>query len=84
MSIAARRRPGRPPKDIPTIDWKVRIPVPLATKVDVLLLDPVTGRTRHGLRSAFVTRLLESWLARHGMTVPDDLKGGDTSGQEEG
>lgn len=61
---------GRPVSPIPTIDWKVYIPVPIAAKVDLLLLDPVTMRQRHGARSALVGQLLLKWLATQGYT-PD-------------
>lgn len=69
MSLASRRKPGRPPNAVPTIDWKVHIPIPVAAKIDIFLLDPVTGSTRHGARSAFVTQLLVEWLAKRGITV---------------
>lgn len=81
MSFSARRRPGRPANVVPTIDWKVHIPIPIATKIDVFLLDPVTGNTRHGARSAFVTQLLVEWLTSRKIQ-PDTEKGGDLSGQE--
>ena len=35
---------GRKPLLIPTIDWKCQIPVDVAAKVDLLLLDPSSGR----------------------------------------
>lgn len=78
MSINSRRRPGRPANDIPTIDWKVHIPVPIAAKIDVLLLDPVTGKTRHGARSAFVTELLVKYLNSRGVSFSP--KGGESDG----
>lgn len=61
---------GRPANPIPTIDWKCHIPVPIAAKVDVFLLDPVTQRTRHGARSSLVTDLLIRWLAEKGIPDP--------------
>jgi hypothetical protein len=62
---------GRPANTIPTIDWKCHIPVPIAAKVDIFLLDPVTGKTRHGARSGLVTQLLIQWLATKG--IPDPI-----------
>lgn len=56
-------RRGRPSKPIPSIEWKVYIPIPLAAKADLLLLDPVTNKTRYGARSDLVANLLASWLA---------------------
>lgn len=61
---------GRPANPIPTIDWKCHIPIPIAAKVDVFLLDPVTQRTRHGARSGLVTDLLIKWLAEKGIPDP--------------
>lgn len=61
---------GRPANPIPTIDWKCHIPIPIAAKVDVFLLDPVTKRTRHGARSGLVTDLLIKWLAEKGIPDP--------------
>ena len=54
---------GRKPLLIPTIDWKCQIPVDVATKVDLFLLDPLTGRPVYGSRSALVTSLLRAWLS---------------------
>lgn len=41
---------------IPTTDWKIRIPVDLAAKADMLFLDPVRGNIRYGARSALSYR----------------------------
>ena len=60
---------GRPANPVPTIDWKCHIPLPIAAKVDVFLLDPVTNHTRHGARSALVTQLLIQWLSTKGVTI---------------
>jgi len=61
------RKPGRPKNTIPSIDFKIHIPIPVAAKVDIFLLDPVTGKTRHGARSQLVTQLLINWLASKGV-----------------
>lgn len=74
-------RRGRPSNAIPTIDWKCHIPIPIATKIDLLLLDPLTGKTRHGSRSAFVTQLLVQFLQQH---ENSPTKGGDQHGLQEG
>ena len=58
---------GRPSLPVPTIDWKCYIPLPIAAKVDLLLLDPVSGKTRYGARSALVNQLLLQWLTERGM-----------------
>ena len=54
---------GRKPLLIPTIDWKCQIPVDIAAKVDLLLLDPSSGRPVFGARSSLVATLLREWLA---------------------
>ena len=54
---------GRKPLMIPTIDWKCQIPVDVATKVDLLLLDPLTNKPVYGSRSVLVTSLLRAWLS---------------------
>ena len=66
---------GRPANPVPTIDWKCHIPLPIAAKVDIFLLDPVTLKTRHGARSALVTQLLIQWLSTKGIDNP--LKGNE-------
>lgn len=55
-------KPGRPSLMIPTVEWKVRIPVDLAAKADMLNWDPVKGTIAYGARSAFVTELLREKL----------------------
>lgn len=63
------RKVGRPASPVPTIDWKCYIPLPIAAKVDLLLLDPVRGTTRYGMRSALVTQLLLQWLNERGAGI---------------
>jgi hypothetical protein len=70
---------GRPKNTIPTIDWKCQVPVPIAAKVDVFLLDPVTLNPRYGARSALVTQLLIQWLASKGVNLNGDLSHAETS-----
>lgn len=53
---------GRPSLLIPTVEWKVRIPVDLAAKADMLTWDPVKGTIAYGARSALVTELLRKKL----------------------
>ena len=54
---------GRKPLAIPTVDWKVRIPVDIACKIDMITLDPVRLCTSYGARSELVTILLREFLA---------------------
>ena len=59
---------GRKPLVIPTIEWKCRIPVDVAAKIDTFLLDPVRDEVAYGKRSQLVTMLLRDWLASHSQT----------------
>lgn len=54
---------GRKAYSTPTVEWKCRIPVDLATKIDMLQLDPVAGRIAYGARSALITQLLRAYLS---------------------
>lgn len=54
---------GRKPLLVPTVLWSCRIPVDVAAKVDMHLLDPVRNTTAYGARSELVARLLRAWLA---------------------
>ena len=42
--------------------WKVALPATLAGQVELLLLDPITGRPRYASRSHLVARLLADWV----------------------
>lgn len=53
---------GRPALVVPTVDWKCRIPVDVAAKIDMLLLDPVRQEVAYGRRSQLVTQLLKAFL----------------------
>lgn len=54
---------GRKPLMTPTVEWKCRIPVDIAVKIDTFLLDPVRKEVAYGRRSQLVTQLLRDWLA---------------------
>ena len=54
---------GRPSLLIPTTEWKVRVPVDLAAKADLIHLDPIRGRLTYGARSELITILLREYLA---------------------
>lgn len=53
---------GRKELLTPTVDWKCRIPIDIASKVDLLLLDPIRGVPVYGARSELVAALLRAWL----------------------
>ena len=56
--------PKRPNADPPT-EWKISIPTSLALEIMLYLpMDLVKGKTRHGARSALITRLLRDWLSQ--------------------
>ena len=73
-------RPGRPALLTPTVEWKVRVPVDLAAKADLLSLDPVRGTIAYGARSALVTQLLREHLDNLGKDGKDcDSINGDNN-----
>lgn len=53
---------GRPSLLIPTTEWKVRVPIDLAAKADLLHLDPIRGNLKYGARSELITILLREYL----------------------
>jgi hypothetical protein len=53
-----------------TVVWKVNVPEELAVKVDLLLIDPRTGKPRYGLRSQIITELLTTYIG----TLTDDKR----------
>lgn len=46
----------------PPIKWRVNIPESIAAKVELMLLNPLTGDIRYGARSDLITKLLKQWL----------------------
>ena len=63
---------GRKPLVVPTTEWKCRVPVDIAAKVDTFLLDPVRQEVAYGKRSQLVTQLLREWLASHSQQLAAD------------
>jgi len=53
---------GRKKHAVPCTDWVLSIPVDIANKIDLILHDPVTGKTQYGARSKLVQSLLHQWL----------------------
>lgn len=60
---------GRKPNAVPTTDWKVHIPLPLAVKFDLYYGDPLTGKLSHGVRSKVMTELIRKHLQELGVPV---------------
>jgi hypothetical protein len=56
---------GRKALVTPTVEWKCRIPVDIAVKVDSYQFDPVRGAVEYGARSSLVTQLLREWVTAH-------------------
>lgn len=46
-----------------TIAKKIHLPATIVGKIEVDMLDPLTGRARYGSWSALITELLEKHLA---------------------
>jgi len=53
---------GRRALTTPNIDWKIRIPQPLAAEVELILLDPLRGEVKYGERSQLIESLLRDWV----------------------
>lgn len=63
---------GRKPKhEHGAVSWEVLLPAALAARLELLLLDPLTGAVRYGAKSQLVVRLLEEWLAPHAKETSD-------------
>lgn len=79
-------KPGRPALITPTVEWKLRVPVDLAAKADLLHLDPMRGTLRYGARSQLITTLLRDYLANLQLPAPlDKLEGmGEDGGSIDG
>lgn len=45
-------------------EWKISIPESVAAKIELLLADPLTGKTKHGARSRLIVGLLQDWLKK--------------------
>ena len=55
---------ARPRNVVPTVEWKVYIPADIAAQVELLLLDPMRERVRHGARGELIAKLLREWLEK--------------------
>lgn len=56
MSRGKKKHTDRP------VEWKISIPESIAAPVELLLLDPVSGKPKHGARAKLITQLLSKWL----------------------
>lgn len=58
-------KPGRPANKVPTVGWRLYIPVDLAAEIELLCLDPVTQQQRYGARAALVEQALREYLDKY-------------------
>ena len=59
---------GRPKKHDTPVSWYVSLPQSLAAEVELILLDPLTGRPEFGKRSQLVESLLRNWVEEMRLT----------------
>lgn len=66
---------GRKPSLVPTTQWSIMIPIPLAFQVESQLMDPVTQKATYAARSKLIQSLLYEWLQKQGIKpiVPTDV-----------
>lgn len=53
---------GRPKLHDTPVEWSISIPTSLAAKVELMLFDPMTGKTKFGGRSALIQQLLRAYV----------------------
>lgn len=53
---------GRKELADPPLTWSISIPSSIATKVNILLFDPLYGKVQYGKRAELITHLLAQWL----------------------
>lgn len=63
-------KPGRPHKTIPTVPWRVHIPVDIAAEVELLCIDPVTQKVQYGKRAEFIEAACREYLER--LRIPQE------------
>lgn len=56
----------------PHIRLDVEIPESLAAEVELLLFDPVRGKTRYGARQRLIENLLRKWVEESKPTQPSN------------
>ncbi len=53
---------GRKAQDEQKVPYNALIPEGLAAKIDLLLLNPMTGKIKYGARSQLIEKILRRWL----------------------
>lgn len=46
----------------PRVQWKVYLPVTVASETELLLIDPLREKVRYGARNDLIVQLLGKWL----------------------
>lgn len=54
----------RPRNTVQKTRWFVYVPEDLSATIDILLLNPTTGRVQYNARSQLVEELLREWLSK--------------------
>ena len=68
---------GRKPNREPTLSIHIKVPSSLFREVKLLLLNPTSGRVRHGEMSKLATSLLRTWVDKQ---RKEFVKKGEDSG----
>ena len=55
---------GRKPHADKPRQWKITLPDSIATQVELLLCDAMTGKPAYGARGDLITKLLREWLEK--------------------
>jgi len=59
-----KRKRGHPARAVPAEKRLFYLSKPLSSEVDVLLMDPLTGKIRYGAWSQLIEQLLREWVDR--------------------
>lgn len=54
---------GKPRKPYIRADWKLSLPAELASRIDLMLEDPLTRKPKYAARARLVEGLLRKWIA---------------------
>ena len=52
-----------PRKGYDTVVWEIVLPATLAAEAELILLDPITAKPKHGERSKIVESLMREWVS---------------------
>lgn len=60
---------GRRPLIDPTVRKRINVPESVANKIDVILVDPLSGGVRYNAWSDYVNKLIRDDLAKESLSV---------------